>query len=170
MLYIEQIRAREWAAVGGLLLLWFLPFIHTHAKTARNPLFYFQYYNKVFFFPLNCKNDRLVGTAGAGCSWRVHFPKQEYWWWFARIRGYTDLYIRFYLWMSVCLWMHRGCRKIAGGLFSEIPLACPHPGFIFQIFSVLQCPWLSTAQEARSLACWACYKNTANDEPCTKSS
>lgn len=169
MLYIKQIRVRQWAAAGGLLLLWLLPFIHTQAKKAKNPLFFLQYYNTVFFFLLKCRNDRLVGTADTGSSWRAHFPKWEYWWWFSSCWGYPDLYISFYLWMSVYLWMHRSCRRIAGELFSAISLPCSHPGFIFQIFLLLHWLWLAITQEAGSLACWACYKNTANDEPCTKS-
>lgn len=69
----------------------------------------------------------------------------------------------------MCLWVYRVCRRMAGKLFSVISLPCSHPVFIFQIFLVLHQPWSATMREAMSLACWACYKNTANDEPCTKS-
>lgn len=66
-----------------------------------------------------------------------------------------------------------GCMESAegwqGSCFLVISLPCSHPVFIFQIFLVLHQPWSATTREAVSPACWARYKNTANDEPCTKS-
>lgn len=121
-----------------------------------------------FVLPPARQNVRLAGAAGTGCSGEVYFPMSEYWWWcFPRDWGYTHWFKHQLLF--VCVHVFVVCRRVAGELFSVIFSLCSYPSFIFQTFLVLNQPCSATAREAVSLSCWACYKNTANDEPCTKS-
>lgn len=143
--------------------------MHSDINKTEKLLSFLQYYGEVLFCPWKAKNDRMVGAACTGCCWGVHFPQWEYWWCFSPETGGALVYESAFICVCVYVCGCTVCRRMAGQLISVISLPCSYPVFIFQIVFVLHQPWSATTQEVMSLACWACYKNTANNEPCTKS-